>query len=586
MKRFFSVFLGSMAAIWFSVIIGGILLLFTFAAIGISKFNSDGIKVQRHSVLKIDLSGEVEERETPVGLMDRLANEGLSMISLEKLIAAIDKASADDDIEGIVIDCHGLSVGSAQAQAIREALQAFKAKGKWIYSYSDNYEQIDYFIASVADSMFINPIGMVNIHGLSAMNIYFKDLLDKLGVSVQVVKVGTYKSAVEPFILNESSEANRKQQEHYLNSFWGEISGAIAAARGVSVERVNDWANGFVFADPTDSYVKNQMVDKELYRHEFEEFIVKESGLEKDDSPRFIGIDDYYVAKGLGALKNGGKQIAILYAVGDITESGNDGIASDRLVPQILELAKNEDIDGLILRINSGGGSAFASEQIWEALQQFKKLTGKPFYVSMSDVAASGGYYIACGADKIYAQPLTITGSIGIFGLVPDASKLLNDKIGIHTSTVSTNEGQFPGFVNPMTPAQRNAMQSYVDRGYELFVSRVAKGRGMEVDSVKAIGEGRVWDGLTASKIGLVDKLGSLQTAISDMAFELGASKDYYTVSYPPVTMEWWEIMLEKSLSSKIGGGNFGKYVEIYEGLQAIKEWDPLQARMDMVVIK
>ena len=231
----------------------------------------------------------------------------------------------------------------------------------------------------------------------------------------------------------------------------------------------------------------------------------------------------------------------MLYAVGDITESGSGGIESDNLVPQILDLAEESDIDGLILRVNSGGGSAYASEQIWEALEQFKSITGKPYYVSMGDVAASGGYYISCGADRIYAEPVTLTGSIGIFGLIPDAHKLLNDKIGIHTTTVATNQGQFPGILNAMTTDQRNAMQSYVDRGYELFVKRCAEGRGISVDSIKAIAEGRVWDGLEASRIGLVDKLGGLDMALTDMAAELDAADSYKVKEYPDLKLKWWE---------------------------------------------
>ena len=269
----------------------------------------------------------------------------------------------------------------------------------------------------------------------------------------------------------------------------------------------------------------------------------------------------------------------MLYAVGDITESGNDGITSDRLVPQILDLAKESDIDGLILRVNSGGGSAYASEQIWEALEQFKSLTGKPYYVSMGDVAASGGYYISCGADRIYAEPVTLTGSIGIFGLIPDAHRLLNDKIGVHTSTVATNKGQFPGLLNAMTPDQRNAMQSYVDRGYELFVKRCAEGRGVSVDSIKAIAEGRVWDGLTASRIGLVDRLGGLDMALADMAAELDAADNYKIKEYPDLKFKWWEEVLNMSSNMKasVVETELGQYAPLY---RMARECTPLGSAM------
>jgi len=257
-------------------------------------------------------------------------------------------------------------------------------------------------------------------------------------------------------------------------------------------------------------------------------------------------------------------------------------------VPQILDLAEDEDVDGLILRVNSGGGSAFASEQIWEALQQWKSITGKPFYVSMGDYAASGGYYISCGADRIYAEPLTLTGSIGIFGLIPNVQKLLNDKIGIHTSTVSTNTGNFPDFFRTMNPEQRAAMQGYVERGYELFVSRCANGRHMPVDSIKAIAEGRVWDGSAALRIGLVDKLGGLQQAIADMASELESAEDYYVVEYPAVKFKWWEELLDMSnqMQSKAMENQLKEWVPYYTTIKNIKQLAPLQARMDYIELR
>ncbi|MCH5319299.1 MAG: signal peptide peptidase SppA [Paramuribaculum sp.] len=589
MKRFFSVFLGSMAAIWVSIILGGVLLLLTFMAIGMSNFTSSKTaEIRKHSVLKIELSGEIVERQMPLDLFEKLSDNSQVTTALDELLAVIDNAANEKNIEGIVLDCKDVSVGLAQSQAIRQALLKFKESGKWIYSYGDNYSQIDYYIASVADSIFINPIGMVDIHGLMATNIYFKDLLDKLGIDVQVVKVGTFKSAVEPFILNESSEANRKQQEHYLNSFWSVIKQEIAKKRGVSETEIDSWANGYIFSDSVGSYIDNHIVDNMLYRRQFNELVVRSSGLKADDLPRYVSVQNYINAKNPLDSKKRGMEIAVLYAVGDITESDDGGIASDRLVPQILELAEKDEIDGLILRINSGGGSAFASEQIWEALEQFKQKTKKPFYVSMSDVAASGGYYIACGADKIYADPLTITGSIGIFGLIPDVHKLLNDKLGVHTSVVSTNQGHFPSFFNAMSPGQREAMQDYVNRGYELFVKRVAEGRKMSVDSVKSIAEGRVWDGITASRIGLVDKLGSLELAISDMAKEIGAADKYYIESYPKIKPQWWEpfFSMDYDMEGKYIRSKLGRFAPFYDAATKLSDLDPLQCRMDYVIIR
>ena len=408
---------------------------------------------------------------------------------------------------------------------------------------------------------------------------------------MQVVKVGTYKSAVEPFILKESSEANRRQQLHYLSSLWSSVSSTIAAGRGVDTLAVNRWADSYSFSIDATGYVADSIADRTLYRHEFDELVVERSGLDSDDSPRYVSIADYVKARTLSAygFNKGKRRIAVLYALGDIVESGKGGIVSDELVPRILDLADDDDIDGLILRVNSGGGSAYASEQIWEALEQFKQRTGKPFYVSMGDMAASGGYYISCGADRIYADPLTLTGSIGIFGLIPDASKLLNDKIGITTSTVETNSGSFPTFTQPMPEAQRAAMQTMVNRGYELFVSRCADGRHMPVDSIKAIAEGRVWDGYTACRIGLVDRLGGLLDAINDMAQEIGAAEGEFQIrEYPKLKFKWWEEMLTlgKNMKASMVRSELGEMAPLYDAAMQLKAIDPIQCRVEYQVIR
>ena len=306
------------------------------------------------------------------------------------------------------------------------------------------------------------------------------------------------------------------------------------------------------------------------------------------DELETISTDDYCAVNNVEKIGGGGDvKIGILYAVGDITEDGEDGIASSTLVPQILELAEDDEIDGLILRVNSGGGSAFASEQIWEALEQYKKLTKKPFYVSMGDVAASGGYYISCGADRIYAQPVTLTGSIGIFGMIPSAKTLFNEKLGINTATVSTNpSGQLPTLFEPMTPTMLASMQSYVNNGYELFTSRVASGRKISQDSVKVIGEGRVWDGAMAQKIGLVDKLGGLDVAIRDMATQLGATS-YTLEEYPSLKLKWWQqlMSLDSEISEHMTRSSLGEAYPLYRAVERIKRMSVLQCRMTEYII-
>lgn len=588
LKRFFENFLAVLAGLWVTIFLCFLLLMvFVGAIVSLTSTDAkpDMASLKDHNVLRISLDGTVTDRATPINLMDQLYGDNETSLPLNDIVRALKLASEDKAIDGIMLDCKGASMGMAQMQAIITAINQFKESGKWVFAYSDNYTQGNYALACAADSIFINPIGMVDVHGLSTTVVYFKDMLDKLGVDVQVVKVGTYKSAVEPYILNDMSDANREQTSQFLSNIWGNISEHIAKNRKVSTDTVNQWANGFLFAKATEDYVRLKVVDGMKYRHEFDDMIAAKIN---EDEPNYVDFTSYVsLQKNINSNKSG-KQIAVLYAVGTITESAKDGIASETIVPQILDLAEDEDVDGLILRVNSGGGSAFASEQIWEALQQWKSITGKPFYVSMGDYAASGGYYISCGADRIYAEPLTLTGSIGIFGLIPNVQKLLNDKIGIHTSTVSTNTGNFPDFFRTMNPEQRAAMQGYVERGYELFVSRCANGRHMPVDSIKAIAEGRVWDGSAALRIGLVDKLGGLQQAIADMASELESAEDYYVVEYPAVKFKWWEELLDMSnqMQSKAMENQLKEWVPYYTTIKNIKQLAPLQARMDYIELR
>ncbi len=588
LKRFFENFLAVLAGLWVTIFLCFLLLMvFVGAIVSLTSTDAkpDMASLKDHNVLRISLDGTVTDRATPINLMDQLYGDNETSLPLNDIVRALKLASEDKAIDGIMLDCKGASMGMAQMQAIITAINQFKESGKWVFAYSDNYTQGNYALACAADSIFINPIGMVDVHGLSTTVVYFKDMLDKLGVDVQVVKVGTYKSAVEPYLLNDMSDANREQTSQFLSNIWGNISEHIAKNRKVSTDTVNQWANGFLFAKATEDYVKLKVVDGMKYRHEFDDMIAAKIN---EDEPNYVDFTSYVsLQKNINSSKSG-KQIAVLYAVGTITESAKDGIASETIVPQILDLAEDDDVDGLILRVNSGGGSAFASEQIWEALQQWKSITGKPFYVSMGDYAASGGYYISCGADRIYAEPLTLTGSIGIFGLIPNVQKLLNDKIGIHTSTVSTNTSNFPDFFRTMNPEQRAAMQGYVERGYELFVSRCANGRHMPVDSIKAIAEGRVWDGSAALRIGLVDKLGGLQQAIADMASELESAEDYYVVEYPAVKFKWWEELLDMSnqMQSKAMENQLKEWVPYYTTIKNIKQLAPLQARMDYIELR
>ena len=586
MKQFFMSFLGTVAGIFVSGFLISIgLFILTVLAIVSSATHSE-YSVKDKSILYLDLSREIVEQPASLDIMAKLTNDGPSADVLYNIIDAIDAAADDDRIKGIFIDANGSSAGTAQRKAIIDVLRRFKKSGKWIYSYGDYYSQGDYYIAaSASDSLYINPLASVDIHGLGGRMMFFKNLLDKIGVEMQVVKVGTYKSAVEPFILTEPSAASIEQQQLYLGNLWKDIRASIAKGRKVSADSVNAWANSFSFTFDATQLIRKRIADASAYRHEFIDKLKELTDIDKDDDLRLVTPAQYVTSKPHKSHKT---TIAVLYASGDITESGKDGIASDRLVPEILELAENDDIDGLILRVNSGGGSAFASEQIWEALGEFKEMTGKPFYVSMSDYAASGGYYISCGADKIYAEPVTITGSIGIFGLIPNIRGLVTDKLGVTTYPISTNPaGAQPDIFVPMTESQRAGMQSYVDRGYELFVKRVAGGRKKTVDQIKAIAEGRVWDGREALRIGLVDKLGGLDTALADMAKELGV-ESWSVERYPKTEDDVLTalLMMSDRMEQSALERKLGDVAEIYRTIESIRQYQGVQARMQPVVIE
>ncbi|MDE7443395.1 MAG: signal peptide peptidase SppA, partial [Muribaculaceae bacterium] len=517
-----------------------------------------------------------------------------NLSGLNDILSAIRMAKNDSKIKGIYIECNGSSAEIATRQAIVEALNDFKKSGKWIVAYGDSYTQGDYLIASTADSLYLNPIGEIDIHGLGGSTLFFTGLLEKLGVEMQILRVGTYKSAVEPFILKEMSPASRKQQEEYVNALWNEVAKMIANNRNLAINDINLWADSLIMTYDTQYFVDNKIVDHLIYKHELDDKVAQLCDIADPDDIRYIDVNDYIMtvnandpAKWADFISDSKKLIAVLYAVGDIVDSGNEGIVGDKMVAQIMELIDNDNVEGLILRVNSGGGSAFASEQIWEALEQFKA-TGRPFYASMGDVAASGGYYISCGADKIYAQPTTLTGSIGIFGIIPNIKKLLNNHLGITSESVTSSpNGTFPNIMEPMTPLQTAQMQKMINRGYETFVGRCAVGRDMPVDSIKAIAEGRVWAGVTAHEIGLVDELGSLQKAIADMAAKLEL-KGFTVEEYPSVNKKWWEELMELdgAIRMRYVQKSLGDAYPVYEAIERVKNMNRVQCRMESVVIE
>lgn len=593
MKKFLLVVCGSFVGVTLALIVFTLSAVVTsFAIIG-AMGAGEARSIDDNSILHITLKGAIPERDgmADVSVTD-LVRGVPSPPSLATLKAAIAAAASSDKVDGIYIDCQGASANPATLYELRKSLADFKktGKNKFIYAYGGQaITQGDYYVASVADSIFLNPIGAVDVHGLAAVIPSYKGLLDKLGVEMQVVRVGTFKSAVEPYILDSISPANRLQQQHYMGSIWDCMASQMAESRKIKRDAFNRLADTLLLALPADSLVRLHVVDALCYKSEMESRLRRMSDINEGDDLRLV--DPAEMAD--SDTGRGGKQgeIAVLYAVGEIdgARAGGDGIDSDDLIDQIKELRDDDDVKGLVLRVNSPGGSAYGSEQIWKALDDFKR-SGKPLAVSMGDLAASGGYYISCGADRIFAEPVTITGSIGIFGMVPNLGGLFTDKLGVRFSVVKTNKNSdFGNFTKPLTPVQRAMMQTYVNRGYELFTKRCADGRDMRQDSIKAIAEGRVWDGRTALSIGLVDEFGGIDAAVCYVAAKASLkSGQYATRSYPADTDRIERLLkhygagaAESRLSEQMG-----IFYSCYASLKRIMARDKILCLMEPMEVK
>ena len=549
MKKFILIVCGSFVGVWLALTFFTIAsVIMSFAIFGsMASMGSQTVNVKNNSLLYIDLSGPINERSglDDINPLALIQNGDLSeSASLDVLTKAIDDAKDNDKIKGIYINCEGVAASPATLFELRSALSKFKKQSsKFIYAYgNDGISQSDYYVASVADSIFLNPVGAVDIHGLAATIAYPKKLLDKLGIEMQVIRVGTFKSAVEPYMIDSISPANRLQQEHYLGSIWSNMVDSIAQSRKLSPARLNQIADGIVMTLPADTLKSYRLIDGICYRREFENKLKKLTKVDLDDDLNLVSPQD--LASSTDDSSKGSKEIAVVYAVGEIDGQSGSGIDSEELVETIQDLENDKDVAGLVLRVNSPGGSAFGSEQIWKALDDFKK-SSKTFAVSMGDYAASGGYYISCGGERIFAEPTTITGSIGIFGMIPNLSGIVNNKLQVNISTVKTNaNADFGVLTNPLTPVQRAAMQNMINRGYDLFTSRCANGRKVSQDSIKTIAEGRVWDGKSALKIGLVDEFGNLDKAISWVAKKEKLHDDDYKVgTYPDAKNRWLKLL-------------------------------------------
>ena len=582
MKEFFKYVLATIVGIILTSIIFTVITIVSVAGMVASEGATSS--VPKNAVLRLKLQGEVVDRAGEGSPYDIFSQGEDLSIGLDQALDALKKAAKNDRVKGIYLEAGSFGAYPADLQELRRALVEFKESGKWIVAYGDNYSRAAYYLCSVADEVYLNPIGSIDWSGMSSQPIFYTGLMKKLGVKMQVFKVGTYKSAVEPYINTEMSDANREQVMSYLGSIWNNMLKDVAKSRKLEVDALNALADTTVILCEAKTYVDNKLADKLAYLSDVKEALKQRLELGEDDDLNFTTIADVAAADDLG--KKVDDEVAVYYAYGEINDSQGFGFSQEHqittkaTITDLQKLRKDKDVKAVVIRVNSPGGSAFASEQIWHEIQLLR--AEKPVVISMGGLAASGGYYISCGANKIFAEPMTLTGSIGIFGMIPDASELLTQKLGLSFDVVKTNAmSDFGATGRPFNANEAAKMQNYINNGYELFTGRVAGGRGMAQDSVKAIAEGRVWTGEQALKIGLVDKLGNLDDAIK-AASELAELKDYTVGNYPSPE-PWYMSLLDKGKNDYLEGqlrAALGEYYPAFALVRRIGKMNPVQARM------
>jgi len=584
MKDFLKYVLATVTGIILLTVVMGILA--TISLVGVAASSASSTKVEENSVFVLNLTGVTEERsqDDPSSLL--FGDDDMSL-GLDEIIDAIHKAKDNEDIKGIYIEAGVFGADSpASLHAIREALLDFKKSGKWIVTYGDSYTQSTYYLCSVADKIFLNPQGMVDWHGLAAQPYFLKDMLAKFGVKYQLAKVGKYKSAPETMTADKMSEPNREQVTAYMTGIWKVMLDDVSKSRKISVDSLNAYADRFLAFSDQQQLIKMKMVDKLMYTDEVKGEIKKLLKLDKDKTINQLTLSDMKNVKG---KKDEGEQVAVYYAFGEIVDSeegsllsSGQSIVANKVCKDLEKLMEDEDVKAVVLRVNSPGGSAYASEQIWHSVSQLK--AKKPVVVSMGGYAASGGYYISCPANYIYAEPTTITGSIGIFGMFPDFSGLLTEKLGVKFDEVKTNKNAgFGTMARPFNAEELAMLDQYIGRGYELFRKRVADGRHQKVEAIEEVAQGRVWLGNDALKIKLVDAIGSLDDAIVKAA-KLAKLEEYHATSYPAPT-GWFESLLDKATNK----GNYldeqmreamGDYYNAFVYLKNINHQSAIQARL------
>lgn len=587
MKQAFATVLG---IVIFTVAMG---IIGVISILGMVASSDSTPQVKDNSVLVLDLSGTLQERSEE-DMLAFLTGGGTSSLGVDDIVDAIEKAKNDEKVKGIYIEAGMLSPeGMSSIQTIRGKLADFKKSGKWIVAYGDQFTQATYWLCSVADKVIINPEGMVDWHGLCSEVMYWKDLMAKFNVKMQIAKVGKFKSAVEPYFADKMSDENREQISVFLNGVWNIIVSDVAQSRKLDAKTLNAYADSLVTFSSAEELKKMKMVDQIAYYDEVRAEIKKRLKLEDDDKINQVSINQMCAQPNKNKADD---KIAVYYAYGEIVADIQSGmsqqttISAGQVVPDLEALMNDDDVKAVVFRVNSPGGSAYASEQIWRAVMKLK--AKKPVVVSMGSYAASGGYYISCAANYIYAQPTTLTGSIGIFGMFPDVSGLLTDKLGLKFDRVKTNaHSDFGTTSRPFTEEEMSYLTNYVNRGYNTFTKRVADGRKMPQSRVYEIAEGRVWLAQDALKIKLVDAIGGLDEAIAKAA-ELAKVKEYRTKTYP-AQPDFMESLMSRASSE---GGNYldgklrstlGEYYTPFMYLKQLDQKDAIQARMPInLVIK
>lgn len=577
MKGFLKSLLASIVGC--SIVIGIFIFIFILIIAAMSFGSSDKYNLKDNTVLTLKLEGTLSERVEPNSFLDLIGQNTDLEIGLDDILSSIKKAKENDNIKGIYINAGAFAASNASLKEIRDQLADFKESGKFIIAYADVYSQGCYYLSSVADKVIMNPQGNLDLHGLSSSPTFYKGLLDKIGIEMQIFKVGTFKSAVEPFMLDKMSDANREQVTAYINDIWSTITSEISDSRKISVDKINQLTDSLQTFKLANASVSDGLVDTLMYETEVKEYLKGLLKVEKAKDVRMASIKDM-TSVSFVKESNSKDVIAILYAEGSINNgSGKDGITDKRYVKEIEKLKDNDKVKAVVFRVNSPGGSAYASEQIWKAITDLK--AKKPVVVSMGDYAASGGYYIACNASKIIAQPNTLTGSIGIFGMFPNFEGLTK-KVGLSFDNVKTNKfADFGDATRPMRPEEKVILQQYIEHGYDLFLTRCSEGRNIPKDSLDHIAQGRVWTGNQALKIGLVDALGNIDTAIQEAA-KLAKLDDYSLQDYPK-KVDFLESLLsnqKEEFATKAMKEYLGKDYELFKTIKEIKEQDFVQARM------